>query len=235
MNDKQPRSLDASPVQRQNILNNPYAVAEIQKAVAIQVIAFEGDHWLLKEQVASLYGVDPRTIERICADNESELGRNGYALCRGKRLKGLKLAIADQFGPDIDVETKTTVLGIFSFRAFLNIGMLLTDSQTAKQLRQMMLDIVTPTSRSPSHRRTPPRRPRRRMHRQPQRRDSHRSPSRRNPPRPPTRTRQPQQQRSKSLTGLSPADIRTHLKALVATGQARTEGQKRSTRYISVS
>jgi len=145
MTDQQPRSLDTSPIQRQNILNNPYAVAEIQKAVAIQAIAFEGDHWLLKEQVASFYGVDPRTIERICAENETELGHNGYVLCRGKRLKSLKLALSDQFGPDIDVGTKTTVLGIFSFRAFLNLGMLLSDSPVAKQLRQMILDIVIDT------------------------------------------------------------------------------------------
>jgi len=145
MSDTPPKTLDASPVQRQNILNNAYAVAEIQKAVAIQVIVFEDEHWLLKEQVANFFAVDPRTIERMCAEHEAELGRNGYALCRGKRLHALKLAISDQLGPDIDVGTKTTVLGIFSFRAFLNIGMLLTDSAAAKQLRQLMLDIVIDT------------------------------------------------------------------------------------------
>ena len=145
MNDQKPRSLDASPVQRQNILNNPYAIAEIQKAVAIKVIAFEGGHWLLKEQVAAFFGVDPRTIERICANHETELGQNGYVLCRGKRLQSLRLSLSDQLGPDIDVGTKTTVLGIFSFRAFLNIGMLLSDSPVAQRLRQLMLDIVIDT------------------------------------------------------------------------------------------
>lgn len=145
MTDRFSRGLDASPVQRQNILNNPYAVAEIQKAVNVQVIAFEGEYWLLKEQVASFYAVDQRTVERICSDHSDELGHNGYVLCRGKHLSSLKLAISDQFGPDIDVGTKTTVLGLFSFRAFLNIGMLLSESPVAAQLRQLVLDIVIDT------------------------------------------------------------------------------------------
>lgn len=47
-----------------------------------------------------------------------------------------------QFGTDINVGTKITVLGLFNFKAFLNIGMLLAESEKAKILRQMMLDIV---------------------------------------------------------------------------------------------
>ncbi len=35
----------------------------------------------------------------------------------GKRLSDAK----NLFGPDIDVATKTTVLGLFDFRSFLNI------------------------------------------------------------------------------------------------------------------
>ena len=38
--------------------------------------------------------------------------------------------------------SKISVLGIFSFRAFLNLGMLLTESEKAKVLRSMILDIV---------------------------------------------------------------------------------------------
>ena len=45
-------------------------------------------------------------------------------------------------GKDINVPTKTTVLGVFDFRAFLNIAMLLVESERARMLRQRMLDIV---------------------------------------------------------------------------------------------
>lgn len=45
-------------------------------------------------------------------------------------------------GKDINVPTKTTVLGVFDFRAFLNMVMLLSESEKARALRQLMLDIV---------------------------------------------------------------------------------------------
>lgn len=137
-----PRELTESPVDRQNILNNPYAVAEIQKAAQIRGVVFEGAPRVIKEQVAAFFEVDPRTIERCLEQNAAELVQNGYEVIRGKRLQEFKLAIEQQFGTDIDVGTKTTVLGIFDFRAFLNIGMLLTDSHRARLLRQLVLDIV---------------------------------------------------------------------------------------------
>ena len=45
-------------------------------------------------------------------------------------------------GKDINVPTKTTVLGVFDFRAFLNMAMLLAESERARALRQLILDIV---------------------------------------------------------------------------------------------
>jgi hypothetical protein len=56
-------------------------------------------------------------------------------------LKEFKL----RFASDIGVATKTTVLGLFDFRSFLNIGMLLTESEKAKWLRSRILDIVIAT------------------------------------------------------------------------------------------
>jgi hypothetical protein len=41
--------------------------------------------------------------------------------------------------------SKTTQLGLFNFRAVLNIGMLLTESEKAKQVRTRILDIVIST------------------------------------------------------------------------------------------
>ena len=46
--------------------------------------------------------------------NEEELRRNGYVVLRGNELKEFKL----RFGSDINVATKTTVLGIFDFRSW---------------------------------------------------------------------------------------------------------------------
>ena len=120
-----PNDLTDSRVQRQNILNNPFALTEIQTATNLSGVSFEGRSWVVKEQIAEFFEVDTRTIERALEQNSEELGQNGYDVIRGKRLQAFKLAISEQFVTDIDVGTKTMVLGIFDFRAFLNVGMLL--------------------------------------------------------------------------------------------------------------
>ena len=57
------KNLTDSHVDRQNILNNPYALAEIEQAAGIRGIPFEGKTVLLKEQVAAFFEVTPlRTI-----------------------------------------------------------------------------------------------------------------------------------------------------------------------------
>jgi len=137
--------LTNSPVDRANILNNPYAVTEIQKATHIQGILFEGTHRLLKEQVAAFFEVTPRTIDNYLKNYDQELHQNGYEVIRGNRLKAFKKEFSAEFGNEILFVTKTTVLGIFDFRAFLNIAMLLAESERARILRQAILDIVIDT------------------------------------------------------------------------------------------
>jgi hypothetical protein len=46
------KDLTNSSIHRQNILNNPYALQEIEKATRITGIPFEGKTVVLKEQVA---------------------------------------------------------------------------------------------------------------------------------------------------------------------------------------
>lgn len=135
------KDLTTSNIERQNILNNPYTVSNIQQRLNIEAMLFEGEYWLTKKMVAEFYEVEERTIERYLDDFSAELQHNGYVLCRGKRLKDLKL----QFAHVINVGSKTTQLGLFNFRAFLNLGMLLTESKKAQELRSVMLDIVITT------------------------------------------------------------------------------------------
>lgn len=139
------KDLTNSAIDRQNILNNPYALAEIEKAAGIQGILFEGKTVLLKEQVAAFFEVTLRTIDNYIERNGDELRQNGYEVLRGKRLKEFKLVIKTQSGNETDFVTKTTLLGIFDFRAFLNLAMLMSESERAKLLRQAILDIVIDT------------------------------------------------------------------------------------------
>ena len=135
------KDLTVSNIERQNVLNNRFAINKIQEQLDIPFMLFEGEYWLTKKMVAEIYGVDVSTIDRYLASNGDELKHNGYVLCKGKSLKEFKL----QFAHLINEASKTTQLGLFNFRAFLNIGMLLTESERAKTLRSMILDLVIAT------------------------------------------------------------------------------------------
>lgn len=139
--------LTTSAIDRQNILNNPYALAEIEKATGIQGIPFEGKTVVLKEQVAAFFEVTVRTVENYLDSHGSELGQNGYAIISGNRLRELKLAIQALGVPETDFGNlkSTPQLGVFDFRAFLNLAMLMRESNRAGLLRRAILDIVIDT------------------------------------------------------------------------------------------
>lgn len=132
------KDLTQSNIERQNILNNRLALNAIANQLNVEGMLFEGEYRFTKQMVATFYDVDERTIERCLEQHNDELSHNGYVLSKGKMLKEFKL----QFGHVINVGSKTTQLGLFNFRAFLNVGMLLTDSEKAKQIRSSILDIV---------------------------------------------------------------------------------------------
>ena len=135
------KDLTVSNIERQNVLNNRYAVEALQNKLGFTGMFFEGEYRFTKKMVADFYEVEERTIERLLEEHSEELKYNGYILSKGKQLKELKL----QFAPVLNVGSKTTQLGLFNFRSVLNIGMLLTESQKAKQIRGLILDIVIST------------------------------------------------------------------------------------------
>lgn len=141
------KDLTTSAIDRQNILNNPYALQEIEKAAGVSGIPFEGKTVVIKEQVAEFFEVTIRTLENHIERNQTELVRNGYEIIKGGRLKSLKAAIEgmDVSGNDFGNLNKAPQLAIFDFKAFLNLAMLVSESERAKLLRQAILDIVIDT------------------------------------------------------------------------------------------
>ena len=132
------KDLTGSNIERQNILNNRIAIDAIRQKLELPAMQFNNEYCFTKQMVADFFEVDLSTIDRYLTKYDNELKHNGYFLCKGKPLKDFKL----QFGHLINEATKTTVLGLFNFRSFLNVGMLLTESEKAKQMRSVMLDIV---------------------------------------------------------------------------------------------
>ena len=131
-------NLTNSSIQRENILNNSYALEEIQKSLGVETTFFDNEFWLIKKQVQEFYDISDSTIERYIVKHNEELSKNGYKVLRGKPLK----TFIDASATLMSEGSKITVLGIFNFRAFLNLGMLLTESEEAKLLRSKILDIV---------------------------------------------------------------------------------------------
>jgi hypothetical protein len=135
------KDLTVSALDRQNILNNKKALENIQIYIGITGMFFENEYRFTRQQVADFYGIDNSTIDRYLSQNENELKHNGYVNLKGKALKEFKA----EFGWMLHEGAKAPQLGVFNFRSFLNLGMLLTESEKAKALRSKILDIVIDT------------------------------------------------------------------------------------------
>jgi hypothetical protein len=132
------KDLTVSAIDRQNILNNLSAVHDIQEYLGLDGMLFQNEYRFTSKQVAEFYAIDASTIERYLSSNEAELKHNGYEIFKGKKLKEFKA----QFEWLLVDVLKAPKLGVFNFRAFLNLGMLLSESEKAKALRSSILDIV---------------------------------------------------------------------------------------------
>jgi len=135
------KDLTISAIDRQNILNNKIAVENIQTYLGVTGMLFKGKYRYTRQQIKDFYGIDNSTIDRYLSQNEDELKHNGYVNLKGKELKEFK----EEFGWMLQEGAKAPQLGIFNFRSFLNLGMILTESEKAKALRSKILDIVIDT------------------------------------------------------------------------------------------
>lgn len=123
------KDLTTSAVARSNVLNNRYALSKLEEHLALGGLRIEGEEVFFKSHVAELLDIDERTIDRYLSSHEAELKQNGYRILKGKSLRDL-------------IGAKVPTLGVFPFRAVLNIAMLVTESERAKAIRSRMLDIV---------------------------------------------------------------------------------------------
>lgn len=82
--------LTQSLVSRENVLNNDYAVFEIQEQLKVEGVLYDDEVIFTKQQLASYFDVDTRTIERYMDINKDELKENGYRVLRGQALQSLK-------------------------------------------------------------------------------------------------------------------------------------------------
>ena len=157
------KDLTNSTLDRKNILNNNLAIQEVYHQVGFYGFKHDGKYRFTKQQVADYFEVDIRTIERIVENHKNEIDESGYEIYTGSKLKDFKDKIThfiktlregkdvpdihvgnmrQLFENEIDSLSKTPQLAVFTYKAFLNVGMLLADSEKAQKLRSSILDIV---------------------------------------------------------------------------------------------
>ncbi len=121
---------------RLSILNNPFLSDRVRDVVAAQFAEFRGEYLLTTRQVADFYEVDERTMRRLVEEYREEIEKSGYRTLEGGELKEFREYVKDKNVLNI----KTPTISVFSFKAFLNAGMLLKGSAQAQQIRQLLLD-----------------------------------------------------------------------------------------------
>ena len=153
------KDLTNSEIDRKNVLNNRYAIEAVYERIGWKGIEFEKKVRFTRAQVARLFEVDIRTVNRLLENHQKELEESGYELFTGNRLTAFKevlkthfdgrdaqdmdvLSIGEDLGNEWVSVSKISQLGVFTFRAVLNVGMLLTTSERAKEMRSMVLDVV---------------------------------------------------------------------------------------------
>ena len=146
------KDLPNSVVDRKNILNNTAALRELYSNLDFRGVLFEHKYRYTKQQIANYFQVDIRTINRLLEINRTELEQSGQEVFTGIRLKQFKDLIAqlkDMHVPQLTedeendlVGARATSLNVFTFKAFLNVAMLLQGSEKAREVRSAILDIV---------------------------------------------------------------------------------------------
>lgn len=100
------------------------------------------------EIVASYYEVDVEAINSLVRRNRKELEENGLRKLTGAELRSFKESTGGQIDQRLG---RSGSLRLFTRRAILNVGQLLTESAVARQVRTYLLEVeeqATPQQRS---------------------------------------------------------------------------------------
>lgn len=133
-------------------MSNDHATELLCKAKAIIFALWQGAGIATTQQIAEYYEVSIDTVKKVIQRHRAELESDGLRTLKGKELKALCSKGSDAMSLAALPE-KTTVLTTWTPRACVRLGMLLTTSEIAQQLRTFILDLLTsanpPQSTSP--------------------------------------------------------------------------------------
>ena len=145
------QNLTNSPRDRQKILNNPVLLHKIEQHLnldefLIDRLIYEDNLVFTKWQLECLFDVSTYSIKRCIEAHQQELQASGYLILKRDKLEEFFVSCNSSIKNtaikyNLDV-LKIRGLELFSFRAFLNMAMLLSESDEASFIRSRMLDIL---------------------------------------------------------------------------------------------
>ncbi len=107
----------------------------LSKAKALVFALWQGTGAATTEQMAEYYEIDTEAVQSVLRRHRDELEPDGLKVLRGKK-------VLDFVTVNMTVTNKARNLTIWTPRAALRLGMLLRDSEVAKQVRTVLLDVA---------------------------------------------------------------------------------------------
>lgn len=98
------------------------------------------------ELAANYYEVEKTVIEKVIQRHKDEINSDGFRVYKSKELKEILETVGNtKNGQNVSFKIPPRGLRLIPKRALLRIGMLLRDSEIAKEVRSKLLDIVHDT------------------------------------------------------------------------------------------
>lgn len=118
-------------------VNHEAAQDVLSKAKALVFALWQGTGAATTAQMAEYYEVPVDAVESVLRRNRDELESDGVNTLKGSDLKAFRY-----HSVNLTESSKTARVTIWTPRAALRLGMLLRDSEVAKQVRNVLLDVA---------------------------------------------------------------------------------------------
>jgi hypothetical protein len=116
------------------LLTQDASLDHLNKAKSLVMAMWQGVGIATTEQMADYYEVSVETIKTVLHRNREELESDGLKVLKGKALKDVRFIMNL-------TSDKIPSLTTWTPRSALRLGMLLRDSEIAKQVRTLLLDL----------------------------------------------------------------------------------------------
>ncbi|HDK7176561.1 TPA: phage antirepressor KilAC domain-containing protein [Clostridium botulinum] len=120
---------------REKLIENVEALNKVKN-----VILLPYGECMTMQMVADYFEVGEKAINSLMLRNKDELLTNGLKILKGKELKDFKGKLHDEV--TLEKLKFASQLAIFIRRTILNVAMLLTESDVAKEIRTRLLDMT---------------------------------------------------------------------------------------------